>query len=289
MKWTDNGYQLIPNTRTLKYMISFFAAFTLSACISTAEFTAANDINLMDNNLTSLLMESSSKNYTGEKKQIAYLAALAHESGDAMAMAGSPKLALAYYRIAAVGYWRDDVDTNDNQLFDVIDSAKLLCDKLQSVGKAPDRDCFIIQITLSLEVLEGKYAEIAEFKQQDFTPNNIADVRRRLDELGYQADNDTAKSTGFLVKFISTANNNTAFLNKHPTMKAYMVETISKATDYYTKSMNEVANYYRNHDDTVEEAKMIEMHPIYKAFLSRGETIKSERIKAMIDEWLGSD
>lgn len=289
MKLTNNSYKLTFKKRTLKYLITLFAAFTLSACISTAEFTAANDVNLMDNNLTALLIESSTKSNTAEKKQIAYLAALAHESGDAMASAGSPKLALAYYRIAAVGYWRDDVDANDNQLFDVIDSAKVLCDTLKSAGKAPDRDCFIIQITLSLEVLEEKYSEISRVNQANFNPSNIVDVRRLLDELGYQADDNNAKSAGFLVKFVSNAKNNATFLHKHPTMKAYIEETLLAATKQYKMSIDEVMGYYRNNDGAAEIANMSATHPIYKTYLSQSGSTEGERIKTMVNEWLSVD
>lgn len=289
MKLTYNYYKLTIKNRTMKCLITLFTALTLSACISTAEYTAANDVNLMDNNLTALLIESSAKNNTAEKKQIAYLAALAHESGDAMVSAGSPKLALAYYRIAAVGYWRDDVDANDNQLFDVIDSAKVLCDTLKGVGKAPDRDCFIIQVTLSLEVLEEKYSEISRVNQTNFNPSNIADVRRLLDELGYQADDNNAKSAGFLVKFVSNAKNNATFLNKHPTMKAYIEETLLAATKQYKMSIDEVMGYYRNNDGADEIANMSATHPIYKTYLSQSGSTEGERIKTMVNEWLSVD
>ncbi len=275
--------------RTLKYLIILFATVNLSACISTAEFTAANDVNLMDNNLTSLLIESSANNNTGEKKQIAYLAALAHESGDTMASAGSPKLALAYYRIAAVGYWRDDVDANDNQLFEVIDSAKVLCDSLKSSGKAPDRDCFITQVTLSLEVLEDKYKEISEFEQSNFGPNNIADVHRLLDELGYQADDNNTKSAGFLVKFVSNAKNNAAFFKNHPTMKAYIEETLLAVTKQYKMSMGEVMGYYRNNNGAAEIANLKANHPIYQAYIKQSASTEGERIKTMVNEWLRVD
>jgi|GEM_PF-2843050 len=289
MKLTYNSCKLTFKNRTLKYLITLFATFTLSACISTAEFTAANDINQMDNNLTALLIESSAKNNTAEKKQIAYLAALAHESGDAMVSAGSPKLALAYYRIAAVGYWRDDVDANDYQLFDVLDSSKVLCDTLKGIGKAPDRDCFIIQVTLSLEVLEEKYSEISKVNQTDFNPSNIADVRRLLDELGYQADNNNAKSAGFLVKFVTNAKSNAAFLSKHPTMKAYIEDTLLAATKQYKMSMGEVTGYYRKNDGESEIANMKATHPIYQAYLSQSGSTDVERIKTMVAEWLSVD
>jgi hypothetical protein len=289
MKLSNNGYQLTHKNMLMKGIVSLFTVLSLVACISTTEFTAANDVNLMDNNLTALLIDSSSKNNTGEKKQIAYLAALAHESGDAMAAAGSPKLALAYYRIAAVGYWRDDVSANDNQLFNVIDASKVLCDTLKGDGKAPDRDCFIIQVTLSLEVLEAKYRRIAEFKQSDFDASNIATVQSLLDELGYEATDNNAKSAGFLVNFVSNATSNTAFLNKHTTMKNYIKETLFAATRQYKQSMSEVLGYYRNNNGTAEEAKMIARHPIYKTYLSQSGRTDVEKIKAMIDTWLGSD
>jgi hypothetical protein len=223
----------------------------------------------MDNNLTALLIESSTKNNTAEKKQIAYLAALAHESGNAMASAGNPKLALAYYRIAAVGYWRDDIDANDNQLFNVMDSAKVLCDTLKNTQNAPDRDCFIIQVTLSLEVLEGKFSEISNVEQTKFNPSNIVDVRRLLDEIGYEADDNNAKSAGFLVKFVSNAKSNATFLSKHPTMKAYIEDTLLAATMQYKMSMGEVIGYYLKNDGESEIANMKATHPVYKAYLSQ--------------------
>jgi len=289
MKWSNNGYQLTHKKTLMKGILSLFTALSLVACISTTEFTAANDVNLMDNNLTALLIDASSKNNTGEKEQIAYLAALAHESGDAMAAAGSPKLALAYYRIAAVGYWRDDVSANDNQLFNVIDAAKVLCDTLKGVGKAPDRDCFIIQVTLSLEVLEAKYRRIAEFKQSDFDASNIATVQSLLDELGYEATDNNAKSSGFLVNFVSNAKSNAAFLNKHTTMKNYIEETLFAATRQYKQSMSEVLGYYRNNNSTAEEAKMMARHPIYTTYLSQSGRTDVEKINSMIDTWLGSN
>lgn len=289
MKSTYNSYKLTLKNRTVKYLITLFAAFTLSACISTAEYTAANDVNLMDNNLTALLIEASTKNNTAEKKQIAYLAALAHESGDAMKDAESPKLALAYYRIAAVGYWRDDVDANDNQLFDVIDSANLLCDALKVAGKAPDRDCFIIEITLALEVLEAKYKDIAKIDQTEFNDSSIVDVRRLLDEIGYEENENNAKSAGFLVKFVSNANNNAAFLNKHPTMKDYIEETLFLATKQYKMSMSEMMGYYRKRNALDEIAKIEATHPIYQAYLRQSGSTEGERINTMIDKWLGLD
>ncbi|MFT5276949.1 MAG: hypothetical protein ACI97K_001963 [Glaciecola sp.] len=289
MKWTTNNYQLKHSNTALKTIVSLLAVFTLMSCVTTDEFTAANDVNSMDNNLTTLLIDASSKNDTGEKKQIAFLAALAHESGDAMASTGSKKVALAYYRIAAVAYWRDDISSNDNKLLDVIDSAKVLCDTLKEEGKAPDRDCFVVQITLLLEVIEGKFGAIANIDQSDFTDIKIADVRSLIDELGYQANSNNAKSQGFFVTFVETIKTNAAFLKNHPTMKTYIVETLLKTTKQYKRSMSEIAAYYRKTNSDDEMTSLNATHPIFVQYGNRPEETQDKRIEKMIEEWLTAE
>lgn len=289
MKWTYNRYQLNHTNSALKHITSLLVVFTLMSCLSTAEFTAANDVNRMDNNLTTLLIEASSTNNKEEKKQIAYLAALAHESADSMAAANSPRVAIAYYRMAAIGYWQDDIPSNDEQLLNVIDTASGLCDTLKGEGKAPDRDCFIIQVTLSLDVLESKFNKIAETDQEKFNDSNIVEVRRLLDEIGYQAEGNSAISQGFFVKFVSIIKSNADFLNNHPTMREYMVETLKDITAQYKKSMDEVSAYYRKTNNDKEITSINATHPLYKSILSQAGDTNPKKIENMINVWLSTE
>jgi hypothetical protein len=273
-------------TKRLQSLICLAILFTLMSCVSTEDFYAANDINKMDNNLTTLLVKAINSNNTNEKHEIAFTAALAHDSGDSMAEQGKAKLAIAYYRIAAIAYWQDDIDANDNQLIAVMDASQALCKSLQSDGKAPDRDCFVIQLTLLLEVIEQKFEDIAQVDQVDFTSTNIKGIRQLVDDIGVGAAPNSAQINGFLPSFIDNVKNNAAFLRNHPTMQSYIRDNLVTIITRYKNNVSEVKTFYTRQGNNSDLATLNATHPVYTLFLNTAGNTNEERVNLMIDTWL---
>lgn len=214
----------------------------LAGCntISTKEFHLANDLKATDERLNSLLADAIKSDNRNKKKDIALLASYAHDTANKVATEGKSKFALGYYRIAAIAYWRDDIETNNDKFFTVVNAAEDICKKLDS--SAPDRDCFVIRFTPYFSSIESIVMD------ESFNSNNIAasidhatNAKKLLKDLGMVKTMDnTDIGNGHLVNFIIQSQMQQKFLIDHKNLSQYICENLNNVFKVYVQTFGAV-------------------------------------------------
>ena len=195
------------------------ACLFLSACISTEEFNEAQDLNRVNQELEQMLTIAINQDNREPKPQLALLGSYAFDKGNTLS-SGHPRLAISYFRIAAIAFWRDDVAENNSQFFDVVNAGELLCAQLNE--KAPDRDCLIGRFTPLLASVEDGL--------QKLTPPTPDAIKKFADE---GAPGEVSPRNGALVNLINQTHKYEAFFARHPSMNTYFCTNIANAMYEY--------------------------------------------------------
>lgn len=224
----------------------------LTGCISTEDFNLANDLKATNGRLDELLINAIKADNRKQKKEIGLIAAYAHDTATQIASEGKNKLALGYYRIAAIAYWRDDIKSNNEQFFRVINTAENICKSLDD--KAPDRDCFVIRFTPYFSAIDSVFVDEKFLIDTASATNDEAEVARMLlIDLGNQ-NNATSvdASNGHLVNLLNQANSQSKFLAKHDSLNNYICDNLFNSLTQYIGGYGRVFSYYSNQGNGAE-------------------------------------
>lgn len=207
----------------------------LAGCntISTKELTQARDLKETDDQLNELLVNAIKFDNKREKKDIALIGTYAHDTANKLATEGELRLALSYYRIATIAYWRDDIENNNNQVFVIAKATQDICTKTDS--RAPDRDCFITRFTPYFAAVESILLN------DSFNRDNILafedhakKARELLEKLGQVSTmENTDIGNGILTNFIIQSSKQRTFLNDHKNLNEYICKNIQSVFDSY--------------------------------------------------------
>jgi hypothetical protein len=234
----------------------------LQGCLSTERYEMATDLNATDSKLTRLLMQANAKDDRNPKEDISLVALYAHDAASAAAKIGENKLALGYYRIATIGYWRDDIESNNQKLFEVVNAAENICKKMSN--KAPDRDCFVIRFTPLLASLE-------ESLNQPGLAVNVATASAAekktglnlLFKIGGESKGGIYFKNGALSNLINQAIAQQGFLSKHTSLNEYVCNNLNTTFSSYVSL---ISPYRIDVNGTTAENQLLAEHPLYKAY-----------------------
>lgn len=214
----------------------------LTGCntISTKEFHLANDLKATDERLNSLLTDAIKFDNRSAKKDIALLASYAHDTANKVATEGKSNFALSYYRIAAIAYWRDDIETNNDKFFTVVNAAENICNKLDA--SAPDRDCFVIRFTPYFSSIESIVMD-ESFKSENVltSDDHATKAKKLLKDLGMVKTMDnTDIGNGHLVNFMIQSQMQQKFLIDHKNLSQYICENLNNVFKVYVQTFGAV-------------------------------------------------
>ncbi len=265
-----------------KITIIAISLMLLQGCLSTKRYEMATDLNATDSKMDRLLIQANAKDDRTPKKDISLVASYAHDAATAAAKNNEAKLALGYYRIAVLGYWRDDIENNNQQLFDVVNAAEDICITLSN--NAPDRDCFVIRFTPLLASLEES------INQQGFDINVLTATEEQkkigldlLLKIGGETSNGINFNNGALSNLINQAIAQQDFLDQHTSLNEYVCNNLNTTFSTYVSL---ISPYRSDVSGTATENQLLADHPLYKAYRevpADQVNSKEERIKYLID------
>lgn len=268
--------------------------FWIFGCVTTEEFNGARELNRADDDMQNTLIQlntlaSDLKNSQREllqdpsnnsikkgvseleelieqrQESASALAGFARQKAESLASANHNHLAIGFYRIAALGYWKDGIDTQDNNkaFFVSINNAKALCEKMGD--KAPDRDCFFLAFTPLLAGVEEtlKNPSLLGFRATESSQSVIEEVRRFSMALARENDQSVDAGNGTLTNLINLAIQRQSFLSNHPSMATYICRQIKRVSGRY---IGIVATLAKNR--LTDEAVIKDENPFYARFLS---------------------
>ncbi|MBT1064365.1 hypothetical protein KJY73_12315 [Bowmanella sp. Y26] len=258
----------------------------MQGCLSTERYEKASDLNTTDSELERLLIEANAKDDKTPKPAIELLAIYAYDAATAAVKSNEAKLALGYYRIAAIGFWRDDIAANNQKLFDVVNAAERVCDAMTE--KAPDRDCFVIRFTPLLASLEEALLAQPPIEFSTATTAQIQSGLAALFKLGGESKGGIDFNNGALPNLINQAIAQQTFLSHHTTLNQYVCDNLSAA---FAKYVSVISPYRENAKGTEAEDQLLADHPLYKSYRTiPGEAVNSqqERVEYLIGSKVAS-
>jgi hypothetical protein len=271
----------------IKAALIALSFLTLQGCLSTERYEMATDLNATDNELARLLILANTKDDTEERKEIARVAIYAHDAASAATKSGENKLALGYYRIAAIGYWRDDIDNNNQKLFDVVKASEKICNKMSN--KAPDRDCFVIRFTPLFAALEEAFIKAGV--DIDVATASSTEKKNRLElllKIGGESKGGVDFNNGALSNLVNQAAAQQGFLKKHTSLNEYVCNNLNAT---FSRYVSLISPFRSNVEGTVAENQLLADHPFYKAYREVPEdqvNSKEERVDHLINSKVAS-
>jgi hypothetical protein len=265
--------------KKIVHCILMAVTLALTACVSTEDFNLANDLKSTNDRLTELLSKAVKENTRSEKKDIELIAAYAHDTATQIASNGKNKLALGYYRIAAIGYWRDDIDENNGKFFEVISAAESICEGLDN--KAPDRDCFVVRFTPYFTAVESIFLNPDwEATAASADQSETEKARQLLIDLGSQSSQERVVATnGHLVNLMVQAKVQQEFLRAHDSLNQYICSNVFASFDAYTRKYGNVLSAYTR----LGIAQTLDQeNPLIKEYMESPGVAGDTKIKAFI-------
>ena len=254
----------------------------LSGCLTTEEFYAASELNRADDDMQQLLKTD---NLVANSAEIAGLADYSMAKAGNLNAQGHSNLAIGFYRIAATGYWKDQIDNDENNaaFFNSINSAQIICNEMAE--KAPDRDCFFLAYVPMLATVEEslKNENLRGFTAAESDASVVQAVRDFVKNLSRETNTAIDASNGGLTNLINLANQQASFLNEHGSMASYICRNIKNVTAEYITTVATLTKVA-----SLSDADITAENPLFQKYLSGSYPDSANTIAKQTDLFVNS-
>jgi len=205
----------------------------LTACATTEDIKRSSSLIRMDNQMNTILQDTSIRASDEGKAKLAVIASDAKEQA---VKSTSKNDAIAFYRLAATAEWQQQDATSINDLATTVNSGLNVCESMKE--DKPDRDCFLLKMVLPFHAFEiNTYDFTNQLTRINFSDSVSSDTEVTTLNGAYSK---TEQFYSILMRMYNIDSEDKAMLADHPSLKNYFCTESQKVFLFYSSQWGPV-------------------------------------------------